>query len=77
MDAAARPSAVVLLCREDGEVLLGPVYCAAGCQVGLLDDLLRVQLAAGRFGWRIHLEEVREDLAELLELAGITAVLVG
>jgi hypothetical protein len=67
---------VVVLRRDGGEVLLGPVYVAGRCDLALLDDLLRVQLAARRFGWCIRLREVREDLRELIELAGLTADLV-
>jgi len=71
------PSAVVVLRRDDGEVLLGPVYAPERCDLSLVDDLLRVQLAARRFGWCIRLREVRGDLRELIELAGLTADLVG
>ena len=77
MGDEAGPSAVVVLRREDGDVLLGPVYAATGCQVALLDDLLRVHLAARRFGWCIRLRAVRQDLRELLDLAGLTAELEG
>ena len=77
MGEDAGPTAMVVLRREDGDVLLGPVYSSAGCQVALLDDLLRVQLAARRFGWCIRLRAVRHDLRELLDLAGLTTELVG
>ena len=68
---------MVVLRRDGGEVLLGPVYAAGRCDLALLDDLLRVQLAARRFGWCICLRQVREDLRELIELAGLTRELVG
>lgn len=71
----AGPTAVVVLRRADGDVLLGPVYAAGRCDLALVDDLLRVQLAARRFGWHIRLEHVREDLRELVELAGLTEAL--
>ena len=71
------PSAVVVLRRDDGDVILGPVYAGERCDLALVDDLLRVQLAARRFGWCIRLREVREDLRELIELTGLTTDLVG
>jgi hypothetical protein len=69
--------AVVVLRRDGGEVLLGPVYASEGCDLALVEDLLRVQLAARRFGWCIRLRQVREDLHELIDLAGLTRDLVG
>jgi hypothetical protein len=71
-----RPRAVVVLLRDDEEVLLGPVFAADQCDLGFVDGLLRVQLAARRFGWSIRLREVRPDLLELVELVGLTAELV-
>jgi hypothetical protein len=70
------PTAVVVLRRDGGEVLLGPVYASERCDLALVDDLLRVQLAARRFGWCIRLRHVHEDLRELIELAGLTDELV-
>ena len=72
-----RPAAVAVLRRDDGEVILGPVYGPECSDLALVDDLLRVQLAARRFGWCIRLHQVRDDLRELLELTGVTEDLVG
>ena len=55
----------------------GPVYGPDRCDLGFVEDLLRVQLAARRFGWTIQLRQVRPDLRELIELAGLTTELVG
>jgi hypothetical protein len=74
---AAGPRAVVVLRRDDEDVLLGPVYGPDRCDLGFVEDLLRVQLAARRFGWTIQLRHVRADLRELIELAGLTTDLVG
>ena len=71
-----RPRAVVLLLRDGQEVLLGPVYGPDRCDLGFVDGLLRVQLAARRFGWSIRLRDVRPDLLELVELVGLTTDLV-
>ena len=76
MDAAG-PRAVVVLERDGEDVLLGPVYGPDRCDLGFVEDLLRVQLAARRFGWTIRLREVRADLRELIELAGLTTDLGG
>jgi hypothetical protein len=71
-----RPRAVVVLLRGDEEVLLGPVHAPDRCDLAFVDGLLRVQLAARRFGWSIRLRKVRPDLLELVELVGLTAELV-
>ena len=71
-----RPRAVVLLLRDGQEVLLGPVYGPDRCDLGFVDDLLRVQLAAKRFGWSIKLRDVQPDLLELVDLVGLTTDLV-
>ena len=45
-----------MVLRRDGEdVLLGPVYGPDRCDLAFVEDLLRVQLAARRFGWAIRL----------------------
>jgi hypothetical protein len=77
MEDGAGPRAVVVLRRDGDDVLLGPVYGPGRCDLGFVDDLLRVQLAARRFGWTIQLREVRADLRELIELVGLTTDLVG
>lgn len=75
-EADARPRAVVLLVREGHQVLLGPVYGPDRCDLAFVEGLLRVQLAARRFGWSIRLTEVCPDLCELVELVGLTTDLV-
>jgi hypothetical protein len=67
---------VVVLVRDGRRVLLGPVYGPEHCDLGFVEGLLRVQLAARRFGWSIELTEVRADLLELVELMGLTTDLV-
>lgn len=77
MEDGAGPRAVVVLRRGGDDVLLGPVYGPDRCDLGFVEDLLRVQLAARRLGWTIQLREVRADLRELIELVGLTTDLVG
>ena len=67
---------MVLLRRDGEEVLLGPVYGPDHCDLGFVEGLLRVQMAARRFGWSIRLTEVRADLRELVELVGLSTDLV-
>lgn len=74
--ADQRPRAVVLLLRDGQEVLLGPVYGPDRCDLGFVEGLLRVHLAARRFGWSIRLTEIHPDLRELVELVGLTTDLV-
>jgi hypothetical protein len=75
MDVAG-PRAVVVLRRDGADVLLGPVYGPDRCDLGFVEDLLRVQLAARRFGWTIRLVEVRDDVRELIEMVGLSTDLV-
>ena len=77
MEAGAGPRALVVLRRAGQDVLLGPVYAPDRCDLGFVEDLLRVQLTARRFGWSIQLRQVQPDLRELLELVGLTTDLVG
>lgn len=67
---------MALLRRDGEEVLLGPIHGDDRCDLGFVDGLLRVQLAARRFGWSIVLTEVRPDLLELVELVGLRAELL-
>ena len=67
---------VRLVLQNGQEVPLGPVNGPERCDLGFVEDLLRVQLAARRLGWSIRLTEVRPDLRELVELVGLTNELV-
>jgi hypothetical protein len=62
---------VVLLVQDGREVALGDVDRDVRCDLGLVDDLLRLRLAARRFGWEVRIAEVRSDLRELFELVGL------
>ena len=65
------PRAVVVLQQDGHDVVLGSVDRADRCDLGLVDDLLRLQLAAERFGWSLRITQVRADLRELFELVGL------
>lgn len=78
MDPGDEPLAAVVLLRCDGEEhLLGPVYGPRTCDLGFVEDLARVQLAALRFGWSIRLVDVRPDVLELVDLVGLRSALMG
>ena len=62
--------AVIDLVCDGSSVELGPV-AADECDAGLVEDLLRFDLAARRLGWRMRLREVCPDLYELLDLVGV------
>lgn len=65
------PRAVVVLEQDGHDVVLGAVVRPGRCDLGLVDDLLRLQLAADRFGWSLRITQVRPDLRELFELVGL------
>ena len=76
-EAQGRPRAVVVLLRDGEEVLLGPVHAPDRCDLGFVEDLLRVQLtgaagSAGRCASRGP-----PDLLELVELVGLRVDRVG
>jgi hypothetical protein len=69
--------ATVVLTRGDAEVAR---WRLAGCDrpdVALIDQLARLQLAAGRVGYAIRLRNTCAELVELLDLLGLTKVLAG
>ena len=69
MDA---PNAIAVLLRDDRRVVLGPIDDGQRCGLGLIDELLRLQLALLRLGWQLRLEAVQPELRELFELVGLT-----
>lgn len=66
------PRAVITLVQDGREIPLGGVDRSTRCDLGLVDDLLRLQLHAKRLGWAIRITEVRPDLRELFLLTGLT-----
>ena len=63
---------MVLLVQGDREIVLGSVDRSVRCDLGLVDDLLGLQLHAARLGWSIRITEVRPDLRELFDMVGLT-----
>ena len=62
----------LVLVRGEQELSLGRVGAGDRCDLGFVDDLLRLQLVVRRFGWSLRLDDVAEELRELVELVGLT-----
>jgi ABC-type transporter Mla MlaB component len=65
---------VVLVCRG-AELASWPLQGSCRPDLGLVDHLAQVQLAAKRLGCEIELRHPGRELAELLDLAGLSDVL--
>jgi hypothetical protein len=74
-EPTATPTALMVAVRDDGtETVLGRVD-AANPDVALVDALMRIRLIARRYGRRVCLREIPDDLRDLLELVGLLDVL--
>lgn len=65
---------MVVLGRSGTEVARWPLP-ARICDVALVDELARLQLAARQIGCAIAIQEAAADLRELLDLCGLVEVL--
>ncbi|HEV2768501.1 MAG TPA: hypothetical protein VGV63_12440 [Acidimicrobiales bacterium] len=75
MTAAHRVTlALVTLVGGETEVPFGRVV-GRHADLGVIDALVRLQLAAGRAGCSLRLRAVCPQLSELVELAGLTDLL--
>ncbi len=67
-----QPRAEVVLLRDGREVATWPLLCArAQPDLGLVDEVARLHLAATRLGCSIRLRAACPDLVRLLDLAGL------
>ncbi|MGH8983452.1 MAG: hypothetical protein ACRDY6_06195 [Acidimicrobiia bacterium] len=64
--------AVIVLDMGERAIPLGSIDPATRCDLALIDDILRLRLAATRLGWSIRLTHVDRDLRELVELVGLS-----
>ncbi len=64
---------IVLVGRRRARVL-GHVRASTRCDLGLVDDLLRLLLASRRIDRRLVLERVDPALAALLRLVGVASL---
>jgi hypothetical protein len=69
--------ATVVLVRGSAELARWPIGADRRAELALVDELARLHLAARRLGYGIVVREVRADLAGLLDLVGLSAVLRG
>ncbi|MET0727016.1 MAG: hypothetical protein ABWZ76_01825 [Acidimicrobiales bacterium] len=67
--------AEVVLVRAGAEVRLGRVGAGTRCDLGLVEDLLLLQLTFRRFGWSLRLDDVDDRLRELVDLVGLSTEL--
>ncbi len=68
------------VCALLHELDAGPLRCdvhGVGADAVVVDALARLQLAARRFGCRIHLDNAAPELRELVCLLGLEDVLPG
>jgi hypothetical protein len=70
------PDAVVVLVRDGAEVAAWPFARPGQLDVGVADELARLQLAAQRLGCSIQLRDACEELIGLLELVGLGGVVI-
>ncbi len=68
---------VVLVCGDGAEVASWPLVCAGRPDVGTVDQLGRLQLAARRLGCAVRLRDACPELCDLLDLCGLGEVLGG
>jgi len=66
------PRAVIVLVVGDREVPLTRIEASVRCDLSLIDDILRLCLAAVRMSWSIRLTRVDEELRQLVELVGLS-----
>jgi ABC-type transporter Mla MlaB component len=66
---------VIVLVRDGRDVASWPVTRAGRVDVGVVDALARLQLAARRHGCSIRLEDASDELAGLVRLCGLSGVL--
>jgi hypothetical protein len=71
----AAPAEVVLLGPGDVEVARWPLEDGVPVDLDLVDELARLALAARRSGWSLRISGLREDLADLLRLTGLSGAL--
>ena len=65
----------MILVSGDTTMVCGVLPPDGGCDLSVVDELARLQLAARRLGGSIVLRGVGVELAELLEFAGLADIL--
>ncbi len=75
MTSPERPATAVVLLDSRGEVEVVALVVAGRVDLGLIESLARLQLAARRAGWSVHLRDATAELGELIGLVGLAGVL--
>jgi hypothetical protein len=65
---------VVLVCG-DVDVASWPLVCCCAPDLGTVEQLARLQLAARRLGCAVRVRDARPELCDLLDLCGLGEVL--
>jgi hypothetical protein len=71
MAGAQGARATVQLVQGEQTLVLGQLGPRERGDLEIVDDLLRLQLVAGRLGWRVRISECRQELRELFDLMGM------
>jgi hypothetical protein len=74
---AGQNHGLVVLVRDGRDVATWPLTLAGGLELGVVDQLARLQLAARRCGCSIRLQDASDELLGLLHLCGLAAILGG
>ena len=74
-DIGGEPRAVMVLVVGNREIPLGRIEPTTRCDLGLIDEILRLRLAASRLGWSVRLTHADDAVRELVELIGLTECL--
>jgi hypothetical protein len=65
----------IVLIKDGHEIPLARLDTTRGCTLSLIDELARLQLVARAGGWTVVLDEPVPALVELIDQAGLSAVL--
>lgn len=64
----------MVVVRGDAEVACWPLPAGRHADLAVVDSLARLQLAARRLGYSIRLRDAPGRLLELIDLAGLSAI---
>jgi hypothetical protein len=73
MSASEDPPRAVLVFVSAGQSIVVAVERAVPCDLDLVNRILWLCLLARRLGWIVRLEAVDDELADLLDLVGMSA----
>jgi hypothetical protein len=71
------PEAIIVLVRDDAEVVSWPLAGSARPTLDVVDELARLHLMARRAGYTIRLRDASAEFGELLDLVGMPELAIG